>query len=131
VILGVAASPASAQSAVHCGCASAPGLDARDQGCACTGNNDCCGVCAAGVCGPVNAVGLPDVPQCCDVDAQCAVFASTDSINFCAFPAGRNGRRTGCACASDADCCGDCVSGTCTAMTQPSMATAHGCCFYD
>lgn len=130
VILGVTASPALAQSAAFCGCSAASGQDARDAGCSCQSNNDCCGVCSGGICQPVGAGAVQGAPQCCDVANACVIDPNIfDGGDYCTFEFGRNGRRAGCICASDDDCCGDCSNGLCTAMTPSTEATAHGCCF--
>lgn len=57
-LLTMAAAPASSAASLVCDCSAATGLDARPQGCACTSNNDCCGVCIGGVsCGPTSNIG--------------------------------------------------------------------------
>jgi hypothetical protein len=68
-LLTMAASPAASAASLVCDCSAATGSDARPQGCPCVTNNDCCGVCQAGVltCSATTPIGTH--AACCPLPA--------------------------------------------------------------
>lgn len=58
---------ASAAASFPCDCAAPAGANARPQGCPCSSNNDCCGVCLGGTltCSATTGPSLPTAAPCC------------------------------------------------------------------
>lgn len=105
-----------------CVCDAPAGGNLRPEGCPCTVNNDCCGVCSSGTCSPVTA------PSACSAANCCPDLGSFDVCSPTA-PDGCNARPEGAMCDTNDDCCGVCSGGTCSAITGPSAPTAKPCCF--
>ncbi len=72
------------------------GANSRADGCPCTGNNDCCGVCGGSVENPICGGNMkPNPPAAClGID--------------CSQPDGSNARPAGCPCTGNNDCCAVC-----------------------
>ena len=104
-----------------CGC-NLSGQNARDAGCPCNDNNDCCGVCQGG-----NVCGGPTAPSA-PTDAPCCTGTPLTICGPNAAP-GLEARPQGAPCNDNNDCCGVCqAGGVCGAPTAPAQPFAAGCC---